>query len=55
MLTIVFKPFRFKTHINSNPVAAVLSTEELLRLQSQVAAAPPGLGTISETQPTTGK
>lgn len=38
--------FRFKDHINSNPVAAVLSTEELLKLRSEVAASPPGVSTI---------
>lgn len=48
---IFFFLFRFKTHINSNPVAAVLSTEELLKLQSEVAAAPPGVAALTETKP----
>ena len=42
--------FRFKQHINSNPIAAVLCTEELLKLRAEVAAAPPGL-TSAEAEP----
>ncbi|KAK3741774.1 hypothetical protein QZH41_011386, partial [Actinostola sp. cb2023] len=44
---------KFKTHINSNPVAAVLSTEELLKLRSEVAAAPPGVATTAVESPIT--
>lgn len=42
--------FRFKQHINSNPIAAVLCTEELLKLRAEVAAAPPGLSS-AEVEP----
>lgn len=41
---------KFKQHINSNPIAAVLCTEELLKLRAEVAAAPPGL-TSAEAEP----
>ncbi|KAK2561143.1 Pre-mRNA-processing factor 39 [Acropora cervicornis] len=40
----------FKQHINSNPIAAVLCTEELLKLRAEVAAAPPGL-TSADAEP----
>ena len=46
----LFVCFRFKQHINSNPIAAVLCTEELLKLRAEVAAAPPGL-TSAEAEP----
>ena len=46
----LFVCFRFKQHINSNPIAAVLCTEELLKLRAEVAAAPPGL-TSAEVEP----
>ena len=42
--------YRFKQHINSNPIAAVLCTEELLKLRAEVAAAPPGV-TTAEAEP----
>lgn len=41
---------KFKQHINSNPIAAVLCTEELLKLRAEVAAAPPGL-TSADAEP----
>lgn len=41
---------KFKQHINSNPIAAVLCTEELLKLRAEVAAAPPGLSS-AEVEP----
>ncbi|KAM7443644.1 PRP39 pre-mRNA processing factor39 [Porites harrisoni] len=41
---------KFKQHINSNPIAAVLCTEELLKLRAEVAAAPPGV-TTAEAEP----
>ncbi|XP_078351980.1 pre-mRNA-processing factor 39-like isoform X1 [Oculina patagonica] len=41
---------KFKQHINTNPIAAVLCTEELLKLRAEVAAAPPGL-TSAEAEP----
>lgn len=41
---------RFKQHINSNPIAAVLCTEELLKLRAEVAAAPPGV-TSGDAEP----
>lgn len=39
---------KFKEHINSNPVRETLSTEELLKLRAEVAAAPPGVTTDTE-------
>ena len=42
--------FRFKEHINTSPVSEVLSTEELLKLRAEVAAAPPGV-TSAEAEP----